>query len=281
MSNNQMLSMKQRIASPLAVQAGESHDGGYGRSGPQSLPGNDLWAEGLQPRVLVAEDNLANLFLLNSQLLRLGCQVRGVSNGQEALEQWRTGEFDCLLTDLGMPQLDGFCLVRQLRSEGDMRPVIGISADAGEQNWQLAHAAGFNVLLSKPVSLAVLHTTLLRFSLASSMQRLPVYQGSALEALFDGDAALMQQFVTRLLSSNASDLAQAQALFAAGNWPELAQVLHKIKGAARLIDARQVCRDCEQLEKACKAGAAEQIDILLQDLAGRLQELAQQLQRPS
>lgn len=279
MSNNQMLSMMRGLASKPLAGVSESSPGGYGQPEPQNVPEGALWAEGLQPHVLVAEDNLANLFLLNSQLQRLGCKVMAVSNGQEALEQWRQGQFDCLLTDLSMPQLDGFCLVQQLRSEGDLRPVIGISADPTEQDQQRAMAVGFNILLAKPVALPTLHTTLLRFSLGSSMQRLPVYAGSSLAALFDGDAVLMRKFVAKLLASNEQDLAEAQSLFRERQLTELTHVLHKIKGAARLIDAQQVGRDCEQLEKACKAGNPDQIDILLQDLACRLQELAQRLQR--
>lgn len=281
MSKNQILSMMQAKGHPLQSAVSESGAAAYGGPESQGLPAGGLWAEGLQPRVLVAEDNLANLFLLNSQLQRLGCEVVGVSNGLEALQQWRQGQFDCLLTDLGMPQLDGFCLVRQLRSDGDMRPVIGISADPGEQEQLRAQEAGFNILLAKPVTLAVLHTTLLRFSLAGSMQRLPVYVDDSLSTLFDGDAVLMKKFVARLLDSNRLDLAEAQALYARQQWLELAQVLHKIKGAARLIDAQQVARDCEQLEKACKAANAEQAGILLEDLACRLQTLEQQLQAMS
>lgn len=278
MSNNQIISIKQANGSPMQSAVSESGPAAYGGPESQSLPAGGLWADGLQPRVLVAEDNLANLFLLNSQLQRLGCEVVGVSNGLEALHQWRQGQFDCLLTDLGMPQLDGFGLVRQLRSDGDMRPVIGISADPGEQEQLQAQEAGFNILLVKPVTLPLLHTTLLRFSLASSMQRLPVYVDASLSTLFDGDAVLMKKFVDRLLDSNRLDLAEAQALYGRQQWLELAQVLHKIKGAARLIEAQQVARDCEQLEKACKAGNAEQAGILLEDLGCRLQMLEQQLQ---
>lgn len=278
MSNNQFFSMMQRISSRLQSAVSESGPGAYGALDSQGQPAAGLWAEGLQPRVLVAEDNLANLFLLNSQLQRLGCEVVGVSNGLEALTQWRLQQFDCLLTDLGMPQLDGFCLVRQLRSDGDMRPVIGISADPGEKERQRAEEAGFNILLSKPVTLPVLHTTLLRFSLAGSMQRLPVYMNDSLSTLFDGDVVLMKKFVCKLLDSNQQDLAEAFALYGRQQWVDLAQVLHKIKGAARLIDAQQVARDCEQMEKACKAGHAEQVGILLEDLRHRLQTLEQQLQ---
>ena len=241
------------------------------------MPESELWAEGLQPRVLVAEDNLANLFLLNSQLLRLGCQVVGVSNGLEALTQWRMGQFDCLLTDLSMPQLGGFDLVQQLRAAGDQRPVIGISADPSAQDQQRGQEAGFNILLSKPVTLPVLHTMLLRYCLAVCMQRLPVYEDSSLTALFDGNQDLIQKFVTKLLESNQQDFAAAKVCFAGRDLSGLGQMLHKIKGAARLIDARQVVRSCEQMEKICKTGNIEQLEILQADLELRLRELALRL----
>lgn len=277
MSYHHFISMRRCMGHRLQARAADSASGAYGPSEGAGTPELELWAEGLQPRVLVAEDNLANLFLLNSQLLRLGCQVAGVSNGLDALTQWQQGQFDCLLTDLSMPQLGGFDLVQQLRAEGDQRPAIGISADPSERDQQRAQEAGFNILLPKPVTLPVLHTVLLRYSLPVSMQHLPVYEESSLTALFDGNQGLIQKFVCKLLESNQQDFAAAKACFAERDWTGLAQMLHKIKGAARLIDARQVVRACEQQEKICKTGNVEQLEILLADLDLRLQTLAQRL----
>ena len=277
MSYHHLISMRRCIGHCLQARAADSASGAYGPNEGAATPESDLWAEGLQPRVLVAEDNLANLFLLNSQLLRLGCQVVGVSNGLDALAQWQQGQFDCLLTDLSMPQLGGFDLVQQLRAAGEQRPAIGISADPSERDQQRAQEAGFNILLPKPVTLPFLHTVLLRYSLDVCMQRLPVYEASSLSALFDGNQDLIEKFVSKLLESNQQDFAAAKACFAERDWNGLGQMLHKIKGTARLIDARQVVRSCEQQEKICKTGNAEQLEILLADLDLRLQTLARQL----
>jgi len=278
MLNNRVCAWMNASQAMRCSHVSDSDAGPYGASSVKGGADGLILAAGLAPRVLLAEDNPANLFLLNSQLQRLGCAVTTVCNGMEALAQWRSQVFDCVITDLSMPLLDGYGLVRQLRSEGDYLPVIGISVDPGEAEQQKATEAGFDSLLSKPVSLQTLHELLLRYSLAACLQQLPVYQDGNLASLFDGDTVLMQKFVDRLLSSNDEDIAEAAARYAAGDLPAVASIIHKIKGAARLIDAQQVVIACVQLESVCQDGLKESAGLVLQALKERLAELARQLQ---
>ena len=80
--------------------------------------------------ILVADDNDINRDLLCQQVVRQGHRVQQVSNGKEALEALREGDFDVLLLDVIMPELNGVEVLQQIRADEQLRhiPVIMLSA---------------------------------------------------------------------------------------------------------------------------------------------------------
>jgi len=113
--------------------------------------------------VLAVEDHPINQLVLTEQLQQLGCQVTMTSDGREALQRWQRGEsFDVVLTDVNMPELDGYQLTRRLRAEGIKVPIVGVTANAQADETERCLQAGMDGYLAKPVSLAVLKQELLR-----------------------------------------------------------------------------------------------------------------------
>lgn len=84
--------------------------------------------------MLVVEDNPINLLLLKEQLRTLGCCVATARDGREALAYCETEQFDVVLTDLCMPEMDGLTLTRKLRERGFTAPILGASADASDKD---------------------------------------------------------------------------------------------------------------------------------------------------
>ena len=114
-------------------------------------------------RVLVAEDNRLNSLLITEQLRLLGFLPTVVANGQEALARWRGGEFALLLTDLNMPDMDGYALASAIRAEegaGKRIPIIALTADAFHGKSERWRAAGIDAYLTKPLELTALKTAL-------------------------------------------------------------------------------------------------------------------------
>jgi PAS domain S-box-containing protein len=108
-------------------------------------------------RILLAEDNPVNQKLAARLLQKLGAQVQVAANGIEALQALRESDFDAVLMDCQMPQMDGYEATRRLRSpEGLVRnpriPVIALTAHALATDRTLCLAAGMNDYLTKPIN---------------------------------------------------------------------------------------------------------------------------------
>ncbi|WP_158610249.1 ATP-binding protein [Herminiimonas sp. KBW02] len=106
--------------------------------------------------ILTVEDNPINRMILKEQLTYLGCKVEFSGNGREALDRPDVMEFDIILTDVNMPLVDGYELTARLRKQGYQKPIFGITANAIPEDEQRCRAAGMNMVLTKPLSIAAL-----------------------------------------------------------------------------------------------------------------------------
>ena len=79
-------------------------------------------------KILIAEDDRELRQLFSHVLTKNGYAVKGVSIGKEALDAMDNDYFDLVITDIMMPVLDGYELVRQLRDTGKITPVLMITA---------------------------------------------------------------------------------------------------------------------------------------------------------
>ncbi|MEG5174706.1 PAS domain S-box protein [Microcoleus sp. B3-D7] len=105
-------------------------------------------------RVLVVDDDADMRELAAFTLMQSGAQVTTAASGVQALTLLNQSVPDLLLCDIGMPEMDGYALIRQIRKwspqQGGTVPAIALTAYAGEINQQQALAAGFQVHISKP-----------------------------------------------------------------------------------------------------------------------------------
>jgi len=120
-------------------------------------------------KVLVAEDKPAMADLLNRALRREGHSVLVAHDGQEALDLGRSGDFDVILLDLMLPKLDGYTVIRTLRSERMCTPTIILSARDAMSDIVLGLDSGADDYLTKPFALDILFARIRALS-----RRLPV-----------------------------------------------------------------------------------------------------------
>ena len=114
--------------------------------------------------ILIVEDDEDTLELLQSTFRAKGFQVTTCQSAPEALEIAPANSIDLILSDIGMPHMDGFEMMKQLRQLPDMQdvPAIALSGYATQKDTRLALAAGFNAHVSKPIEPAELLRTINR-----------------------------------------------------------------------------------------------------------------------
>jgi two-component system sensor histidine kinase/response regulator len=116
-------------------------------------------------RVLLVEDNAINREVATELLQAIGLQVDLAENGRQALERVPGANYDLILMDMQMPELDGVEATRAIRAlpGGASLPIIAMTANAFDDDRQRCFAAGMNDFITKPVDPARLHATLLKW----------------------------------------------------------------------------------------------------------------------
>ena len=124
------------------------------------LPDNaatDCAGQPVGKKLLLVDDDARNLYALTKALKNKGFMVDVASDSIKALELLAQTAFDALLTDIMMPQVDGYELIRRVRALGyDKLPIIAITAKAMQGDDTLCLQAGANAYLAKPVDVNAL-----------------------------------------------------------------------------------------------------------------------------
>ena len=102
-------------------------------------------------KVLVAEDNDSN-YILMTYILKKYYQFERARNGKEAVEMTAQNDYDIVLMDIKMPVMDGLEATKLIKDQCPDLPVVALTANAFDNDRQLAFDAGCVDFLSKPVS---------------------------------------------------------------------------------------------------------------------------------
>ena len=103
-------------------------------------------------KILIAEDDQELRQLFSHVLIKHGYTVTGVSNGQQALDAMDRDYYDMIISDVMMAVMDGYELVRQLRSVGNTTPVLMITAKDAFDDMRMGFQSGVDDYMVKPVN---------------------------------------------------------------------------------------------------------------------------------
>jgi two-component system sensor histidine kinase/response regulator len=230
--------------------------------------------------ILVAEDNETNQKVIRQQLMILGQTADVAENGREALVFWRSGGYGLLITDLHMPEMDGYELTKAIRAgeAGNTHiPIIAYTANALKGEVDRCLAEGMDDYLSKPVQLAKLEAVLKKWlpvSLESEavpkVPPVPV-DVNVLKALVGDDEAIIHDFLREFRATTAKTAAELRAACADGRAETARALAHKLKSSARSVGAIALGELCAEIEQSGRAGDK---DALEAQLHGFEQELA-------
>ena len=103
-------------------------------------------------KILIAEDDRELRQLFQHVLIKNGYAVTGVSNGEEAMDAIDKGYYDLIISDIMMPKMDGYALVRALRESGLTIPVMMITAKDAFDDMRMGFLSGSDDYMVKPVN---------------------------------------------------------------------------------------------------------------------------------
>ncbi len=228
-------------------------------------------------RVLLVEDNRINQDVMREYLARCRASVTVAVNGREAVERVRQDEFDLVLMDIQMPEMDGYQATGVIREVGfDDLPVIALTAHAMEGDKTKCLAAGMNGFLSKPVTPEQLVQMLIRWARQGGTEKgepetvsaappateaaLPaVLPGIDLESALhkmSGSEAILLELLIKYHEEYEYVADQVVRLLDEEKWDQARQLVHKLKGASSVLDAKRVTGVCGELEARLVEGQA-------------------------
>jgi signal transduction histidine kinase/CheY-like chemotaxis protein/HPt (histidine-containing phosphotransfer) domain-containing protein len=218
--------------------------------------------------LLLAEDHPINQRVLTHQLGMIGFHVDVADDGRKALELFLRGRYGLVLTDLNMPDMDGYELARAIRRhEAETGrapiPIIAMSANVLAGEADKCADAGMDGFLAKPSPMGALARTLYQWlphlewpsTGPAAETRAPdsgdrVVDFSALDELTGGDAALAASILADYVESSGSDFAALHAALDAASADDVRRTAHRVKGASRVVGASQVASVAARLEEA-------------------------------
>jgi CheY-like chemotaxis protein/HPt (histidine-containing phosphotransfer) domain-containing protein len=246
---------------------------------PREAPthGLALAPRSAQARILIVEDNITNQQVVQGMLKKLGFHAEVAANGIEAVEALETLDFDLVLMDGQMPEMDGFQAARIIRDphsrvRNHQVPVIAMTALAMKGDKEKCLQAGMDDYLSKPIELKTLVECLDKWLTGKGpLPAKSVQPGKASEApgvpagaaAFDrsmlmqrvmNDEALVFLVLEAFLGDMPGQIVTLKACAGAGDSKGVEQQAHKIKGACGSVGGEALRLLAESLEQAGRAG---------------------------
>jgi CheY-like chemotaxis protein len=108
--------------------------------------------------VLIAEDNPVNLSIARRFQTKWGIQVQAATNGREAVDLFRKGDFDLALIDLEMPEMDGATALKEIRKLNTTIPIVAFTAAVYDNMQADLLQKGFTDFIHKPFRPEDLHS---------------------------------------------------------------------------------------------------------------------------
>jgi len=249
-------------------------------------------------RILLAEDNDVNQHLMLRILTRIGYDAVLAKTGIQVLNKMDRQDFDVILMDIQMPDMDGLTATRLIRMHypAEKQPrIIALTAETSPEGREKYLAAGMNDMLSKPVQIEalieVLGSTPLKPS-ESIQELVPEKKSSALNEFASLDTSVLQEFVT-LLGEEGRDsakhlielykngtpglVAQIEQASESKNLDELLRLLHSLKGSSSQVGARRMEQLCSRLEVLLKRSGIETFATFLPGIQQEYRELTKAL----
>ena len=211
--------------------------------------------------LLLAEDNLVNQRVAIGLLEREGHTVTAVGDGSDAVEEVSKGDYDIVLMDLQMPEIDGFEATKRIRALGGTDseiPIIALTAHAMKGDRERCLEAGMNGYVAKPIQPELLYSEIARVqgqgSVASEGPTVPdgqrILDREDLMSRLQGDLELLSDVVDIFQNELPTHLRELKEGVDAGDEKRIRETAHRLKGAGGNLSSIPAYKMALELEMA-------------------------------
>ena len=228
--------------------------------------------------ILVAEDNETNQKIVLRQLALLGFAADVVGDGRLALQRWQCGDYAMLLSDLQMPEMDGYELIEAIRAQeqGARRiPIVTMSASSSKRDADKYQTPDMDGYLSKPLQLLELKATLEKWlplvdrdfpaqeQASTGVDKPGPVDVRVLQGLVGNDPDVIREFLSDFQASAVQIALKLRVACAARQPMQAGEQAHKLMSSSHAVGARALGELCTRMESAGKAGSMEAVQALL------------------
>jgi PAS domain S-box-containing protein len=243
-------------------------------------------------RILVVEDNMTNQEVAVAIVHKLGYHPDLATNGVEALAALRDADYDVVLMDCEMPEMDGYEATRRIRDLGTgtrnpQIPIIALTADATPGDREKCLQAGMNDYLSKPVEPQKVAEALAKWIPSASplpqqaevtgsergKPAVGVFSEAEMLGRLMGDRSVAGRVIAGFLQDFPVQLRLLEDRLKAGDAKESCRLAHGLKGGAATVSAALLQEVAVQVEEAARAGDLERAARFLPRLHDRFEQL--------
>lgn len=242
-------------------------------------------------RVLLVEDNAINQRVACRFLERLGCEVRVVGDGQQAVDAFQHDSYGFILMDMQMPVMDGIEATRRIRDiEGAQRrtPIVALTANAMMGTLERCLEAGMDDYLTKPLDISRLQDVLDRFmstATPGARQRAggTVTNGSdaALQArlceVAGDDTEFAAELISAFIMGGEETILELRAAAHRQDLEQLGRAAHKLKGASNNLHIDHLSALTADVEMRAKAGGRNDWSEELKMISAEFARISEQL----
>jgi len=241
--------------------------------------------------LLLAEDDPLNADIASRTLQKMGCRVAVASDGLVAARMWEEGDFDLILMDCEMAEMDGFEASRRIRererqSHRQHTPIVALSAHAPAEIRARCLAAGMDDVLAKPFREALLKKMLCCWVTGESgapgqepvHEHFPDVAMSVDRRVLDSISAfqggkgqlLFKNMVMRFAETALSQLGMLRKKHHEGEGEEIRRIAHTLKSTSATLGALCVSRCCAEIEMRAGRGELAPLPAFLATLEKEL-----------
>ncbi|MGB3635394.1 MAG: PAS domain S-box protein [Rubrobacteraceae bacterium] len=254
-----------------------------------------------QARLLLAEDNEVNQKVAVRTLEKLNYRVDVADNGLEALEALTRSDYEAVLMDVQMPEMDGYAATAEIRrresEEGGHIPIIAMTANALRGDREKALEAGMDDYIAKPINSEGLEKVLGRWvgesSETASAQPAtddaddqeaggeeildPLVIEGLRELQQDGEPDILTELFEIFLQDAPDRIEYLKEAAESGDALALSRIAHTLKGSSSNLGAGRMSNVCQELEEAGQSENLEGLDVLLRRLDAEFESARSEL----